>query len=317
MPTPHLAHCLVIGNHLLRACVNPLGAELPGLRTSLGHELIWPGDPQSWPKSAPILFPIIGRLRDGRVRHRGCWYAMPPHGFAMNRQFVLVESKAEGCVLQLRSSQNTRDHYPFEFALDLAFTIAGRSLTITASVRNTGDEVMPFAFGFHPGLRWPVRGASRSDHRLVFEAPEHCATRRRAPSGLIGLPFERLPLKDKALQLDEGLFAQGPHVMDVVASRSLIYADPGGPLLRLGWRNLEQLALWSLPGAGFLCVEPWHGLPEQEGVGHDLADRPGMSLLAPGGRYDAKLVLEVDPSLLAASPAESPPAAVSMALIPR
>ena len=161
-----------------QAEINPLGAELWRLRDGTGRDLLWDGDPAFWNGRAPILFPIVGALRNDRYRHEGREYALPRHGFARRMRWQLVEKLASAATFRLVADDATRAVYPFDFALEVTFAVAPAELTVSTRVSNTGDSVMPFSYGHHPALCWPfTAGEARADHRLHFERgePQHVA----------------------------------------------------------------------------------------------------------------------------------------------
>src|SRR4029450_8585328 len=162
---------LTISSNLLLAEINPLGAELVRLTTRNGHELLWDGNAAVWAGHAPILFPIVGMLNQGRYRFNDKKFAMPKHGFARNSPFDLVASSDGGVTLRIQDSDATRAPFPFAFRLDIGFELSGPALTVTARVTNRDVRAMPVSFGFHPALRWPLPfGGGRGDHRIIFSS---------------------------------------------------------------------------------------------------------------------------------------------------
>ncbi|MEO5770444.1 MAG: aldose 1-epimerase family protein [Burkholderiaceae bacterium] len=286
-----------IRSDALCASIDPLGAELRSLRTDAGHEIMWPGSAPWWERTSPILFPVIGRLRDGRVAHRGRWLVMPPHGFAMHQPFECTDRQADACAWQLVASDLTRAMYPFEFALRVGYRLHGRALTIQVAVENHGPGPMPFSLGLHPGFRWPIRAPTRDGHHLEFEAHEPAPTRRRTASQLLGPPVAALPMRERRLALNDALFAQGSHVLDTARSHWVRMSDHQGPLWQLDWTGLDQLALWTQPGAPFICVEPWAGRSEADGEDADLEHRAASVQLEGGQTFFARACFDVHASL--------------------
>src|SRR5688572_15595165 len=151
----------------ISAQIDPLGAQLSVLQDRAGRDLLWRGDPAVWAGRAPILFPIVGTLAGGRYRLGDRSYALGRHGFARGKPFEVVSTTPSSAVFRLRADESTLAVYPFRFELDVAFAVAGATLTVVASVRNTGEEDLPASLGFHPGFLWPLPSApSRSSHYL-------------------------------------------------------------------------------------------------------------------------------------------------------
>ena len=276
---------IVIQSDGLRAEASPTGAELRRLTTRAGRDLQWDGDPAFWTGRAPILFPVIGLLRGGRYRLDGVEYAMPKHGFARRSTFAVVETRPDAATLRLSASEATRGLYPFDFQLDLAFVVADRTLTVAATISNLGARPMPTSFGFHPAFRWPLPfGAPRDAHTLTFERDEPEPVRRIDPEGLLTPTPRPTPVEGRTLTLRDALFEEDALIFDRVASRRVVYGAPTGPRLEVAFDDFAILGVWTKPGAGFICIEPWAGLPDPQGFDGDIRDKPGVFQVAPGDR---------------------------------
>ncbi len=281
---------LRFGDGTLSAAVNPDGAELSSLRDAAGREYLWQAGP-AWPRHAPLLFPMVGRLAGDTLRHGGATYPLKQHGFARDRRFTLAAHGASGCRLTLRDDAETRAAYPFAFLLALDFAIADGALTMTATVHNPGAEPLPFGFGFHPAFAWPLPGAAgRADHALVFEQPEP-APIGRLPDDRFARAVEPSPVQGRTLPLGDAPFLPGAVVLEAPASRSLRYTAPGARALHLAWQGLPQLGLWTRAGGDFLCIEPWHGYHSPPGWDGAFRDKPGLAQLAPGASQAFTLVI--------------------------
>lgn len=281
----------------LTARVKAAGAELVSLTDASGAELLWTAGPE-WPRHAPVLFPIVGRLKGDALRHGGEVRRLTQHGFARDRAFDWVERSPDRAVLRLRDDAATRALYPWPFVLTMDYVVDGSTLSVGATVENPGDAALPFALGAHPGFRWPlVDGVAKSDHVLVFGAWE---TGPRLPvvDGLLGAPAP-LPFDGETLPLGEALFAEDALVLPNLASRSVRYEARGAdgePLrtLTFSWEGYGDLGVWSKPsGAPFLCVEPWAGMASPVDWDGEFADKPGLTLLPPGGsaRFDWRVTV--------------------------
>ncbi len=272
----------VISNGNLSATVAAAGAELVSLRDASGAEYVWQAG-AAWPRQAPLLFPIVGRLAGDTLRHGGRTYRLTQHGFARDRVFAFAERTATSCRLVLADDTATWAMYPFAFRLEAAYALDGDTLRVTLTLHNPGAEPLPASLGAHPAFAWPLRpGVPKTDHALTFEHPEPAPV-RRLEGGLM-LPDPRpSPIEAGRLALHEGLFAADAVILDQLASRSLRYAAPHGPALAVAWDNCPQLGLWSKPEADFLCIEPWHGFASPTTFDGEFADKPGLLHVPPGG----------------------------------
>jgi galactose mutarotase-like enzyme len=287
-----------IANGTLTAAIDAHGAQLMSLRTSEGVELLWQGDPASWPDRAPLLFPVIGPMPGGRIRHAGGTYPMPAHGFARQRDFTVVEHASSHCALELRADAGTRSHYPFDFLLRVTFALSDATLEVTMAVTNTGNEPLPADVGFHPGFAWPVHpGTSRDDHAVVFAEAEPAPIRRGVNDPIFLRPGgEPTPVDGTVLRLRDDLFIDNAIVFDHLNSRSLTYGPTGerrSTHLRIAFPDCPYLAIWSRPGAGFVAIEPWQGLPSPIDFEGPLLEKPGIAVIAPGATRQWKLQVTV------------------------
>ncbi len=269
------------GNESLSVAVKAEGAELTSLASG-GREYLWQAG-AAWPRHAPVLFPIVGRLPDDTLLHAGRATRMTQHGFARDRRFAWLDRTTDGCRLRLVDDAQSLAIYPFRFALEIAYRVEGQRLSVTYVVRNTGDSVLPAAIGAHPAFAWPLAdGLDKRAHRLVFERPEPAPIRRVA-GGLLRPDALPSPIEGRTLALDEALFADDAVILDQPASASVRFEADGAPLaLTVAWTGMTQLGLWSKPGADFLCIEPWCGLASPMGFDGAFIDKPHLLHLAPG-----------------------------------
>lgn len=267
----------------ISAGIAPLGAELQYLRDGDGRDLLWDGDPAFWTGRAPLLFPIVGGLANDRYRLDGTSYAMPKHGFARRRNFVLVDQAPAAATFRLEADAATREAYPFDFRLDVRFSLTAGAIRMEAVVANRGDTAMPASFGFHPALRWPLPyGRARADHRILFETGEPAPIRRLDAAGLLDPQPYPTPVDGNLLVLRDNLFTNDAIIFDSLASRSLLYGATDGPRLRVTFPDMPLLGVWTKPGAGYLCIEPWQGLADPSGFDGDIFAKPGIVTIAPG-----------------------------------
>ncbi|MHC1947227.1 aldose 1-epimerase family protein [Bradyrhizobium sp. UFLA06-06] len=276
-------------SHTLRgdgiaATILAQGAELSSLSNADGTELLWQAGPQ-WPRHAPILFPIVGRLKNDTLRHNGKTYPMTQHGFARDRRFAWVEQGPRSCKLALIDDAETRARYPFAFRLEVTYTVNGADLDVAFDIVNTGAETLSASLGGHPAFNWPLLpGLRKEAYALTFEKDEP-AEIRRLTEGLMRRKAAPSPIKSRVLALSEQLFDDDAMILDQVASASVRFAAAQGPAIEVSWRGFRELGIWSKPGgAAFLCIEPWHGFASPVEFDGEFAGKPGLMHIAPGAR---------------------------------
>ena len=268
-------------NDTMTATVAAEGAELCSLKNADGLELVWQAGPQ-WPRHAPLLFPIVGRLKNDELRHRGKIYPMTQHGFARDRRFEWVEREPASCKLVLADDDATRSLYPFAFRLSVSYAVKDADLEVGVEITNTGAEMLPASIGAHPAFNWPLLpGLSKEDYALEFSQEEPLPV-RRLTDGLLRAAPEPTPVRGKMLPLSERLFDDDAMVWDRPASTSVRFAADRGPSIEVCWEGFSELGVWSKPsGAPFLCIEPWRGFASPADFDGEFSDKPGLMHIAP------------------------------------
>jgi len=266
----------------ITATIKSDGAELCSLKNAAGLELLWQAGP-AWPRHAPILFPIVGRLKNDELHYGGKTYPMTQHGFARDLPFDWIEQGPQSCTLQLEDSSATRSRYPFAFRLAVTYTVQENQLEVTLALTNSGDVVLPASIGAHPAFNWPLAaGLPKESYTVTFSNPE-TAPVRRLKDGLLRAAPEPTPIAGDTLALSEWLFDDDAIILDKPASTSVRYAAATGPSIEVSWRGFRELGLWSkLGGAAFLCIEPWRGFASPAEFDGEFADKPGVMHLGPG-----------------------------------
>src|SRR5687768_6508972 len=159
---------ITITNHDLTAVINPLGAELTSLKYNK-REYIWEGNPEYWGKHSPILFPIVGTLKNNTYTYNGNEYNLTRHGFARDHEFTVKHLGSDTVTFLLSANEDTSMVYPFDFELGLTYTIRDSMLHFDYTVTNKGNERMPFSLGAHPAFALP---GDFNEYSLIFEKDE-------------------------------------------------------------------------------------------------------------------------------------------------
>lgn len=275
----------------LSATVKAHGAELCSLRDGT-TEFIWQAGPE-WPRHAPLLFPIVGRLARDELRHRGKTCRMTQHGFARDSRFAWAERGERHCALVLEDNETTRALYPFPFRLTAIYTLDDAGLDLTLVIANTGKETLPASIGGHPAFNWPLQaGLAKESYALTFASAETSPI-RRLDGGLLRPATEPSPVKGTVLPLSEALFTEDAVIFDRIESDAVRYAASSGPWLKMSWRGFRELGVWSKPsGAPFLCIEPWRGYASPAGFDGEFSDKPGLMHIAAGAEEQLSYRIE-------------------------
>lgn len=251
----------------LHAAVDTFGGELVSLQDVSGTEYIWQGDPSYWGGRNPLLFPIIGKLKNDTVCLDGKPYPIPKHGIARKREFTLLKQESDHIVMELREDDASLALYPFPFVLQVEHRLNQDGFTTTIQVENTGTRPMPFTIGGHTGFRCPLFENTRfEDYQVVFDQPETVSTILVTPQGLLSSGERESVLENQTqLSLDYAEFARlDTYVLDSLRSTgvSLRHKDSGHGI-HMDFSQFPMLGIWTVGAkqAPFLCLEPWYGCP--------------------------------------------------------
>lgn len=144
-------------NNFLTVTLSDKGAEIQSVKdVNSGREYMWQADPEIWGRHAPVLFPVVGRLKDDQYTYDGKTYHMGQHGFARDAQFTVEEQDDKHIVFLLTSNEDTKKMYPFDFELRVSYSLVNNLLEEHFTVTNTDTKEMIFGIGGHPGFNLPT-----------------------------------------------------------------------------------------------------------------------------------------------------------------
>lgn len=269
----------------IEVTINSMGAAMTSLRAG-GFEYLWGGDPAVWSGQAPILFPIVGKLRGGAFLHGGRRYELAKHGFIRDSRLEVEPISRSSVRFFIEDSAATRAAYPFRFRFEATYAIAAGAVRIAFQVTNRGEEPMPFSVGAHPAFacNWPGT-SSISDYRLRFESS---GSRSHLLMGAEGISREHHKLLNGTdlLALDERTFDRDALIFDGLVSRVVtLFAEGSDRRVRVEFPGFTHLGLWSKPGARFVCIEPWFGLDDFEDSSGILLEKEGIQVLPPKATF--------------------------------
>ncbi len=285
-----------ISNAVLTLELATRGGELRSIKTADGAEWLWQGDPAWWGGRSPLLFPVVGKNPKDTVSIAGQPYPMPAHGIARISEFTLAESTAASARFVLEANAETKKSYPFNFQLDITYSLDGNHIGIEATVQNRDTTPMPLQFGYHPGFAWPLPGSDGKPHAVTLaNGAEPALYRLDADKLLIRTPqpspFDAGHLLPHRSQYEDDAMI----FVDGVGDHIAFFADGGGRI-DMQTTNLPNFALWQKPGAPYLCLEPWHGTAPWNDQGDALETRNGGLVLPPGQSASFRMDLTITPA---------------------
>ena len=282
----------VLKNDYLTVEISSAGAELRSILDKDNTERLWQRDEKKWNGQAPILFPACGCMIDGKYLCNGKTYDIRPHGFARDREFILESADKTKAVYLLKADSETIKVYPFDFELRVIYELSANKLSVTYVVSNKSDGAMYFAIGSHEG--YICKGAT-TDYNLVFENTD------TLENDLLDGPFltgkkETKVLKDGVLSFtDEEFKALDTLVfLDIEQKRVTLKGKNTDKTITVEYPETPNLMVWKEPGAEFLCIEPWCGLPDYVGEIKELSEKKGINKLEKNGVFENTHTIIID-----------------------
>ncbi len=276
-----------------------LGAELTSLSDKEGTQYLWQGDPAFWAGQSPILFPIVGSIRDKKAivgGNKTC--NMERHGVVRKQEFRLIDSTADSATFSVVSNAETKERFPYDFELQMKYSLKGKTLTISFTVINKDSEPLPFFVGGHPAFRCPLlEGESFEDYVVEFDQKEYANCPRPLKNGLVDMEHRTLILNNsKTFPLDRTWFSYDCQIFDQLKSRSAkLYNPASGRGVKVDFAGFDYLVVWSSKNGGdFVAVEPWTGLSTCNDEDDIFENKRGVKILAP----NASKTLSYDVTLL-------------------
>lgn len=287
----------ILSNGELRVEVSGHGAELQSIRKG-DVEYLWQGDPSFWGRRSPVLFPIVGSVWESRYRIDGVEYQLGQHGFARDRDFVKVCESETEVRYRLESSPQTKEKFPYDFCLEIAYRLHGRCLDVIWEVSNPSEEDIYFQIGAHPAFHYPDYDPMTSGRgHFTFDRSEGLECIRIKEKGCVDAQTKwPLELSEGILRLQKDTFDAIDTIMlqDSQVQKVSMFREDGSPWLSLSF-NAPVVGIWSPPGknAPFICIEPWYGRCDRAGYEGEFKDKDWVNRLAPGEKFESVYTIEI------------------------
>jgi galactose mutarotase-like enzyme len=274
---------ICIENEFLLVTITPLGAELTSVfnkETQL--EYMWNGDPLVWPKHSPILFPIVGTLKNNSFVYNSRSYTLNRHGFAREKIFTVHDKQKDEISFNLESSAETLQIYPFPFRLRLKYSLLQNTLSATYEIMNPSNSEIYFSMGAHPAFKVPlVPETTYEDYYLEFEKRETTGRWPISKDGLIEKTAQPFLNDSDRIPLTKELFFRDALVFKSLQSSSVtLKADNTLHGLEFNFNGFPYLGIWAMKGADFVCIEPWCGIADAVDSDQRLENKEGINKLA-------------------------------------
>ena len=285
-----------IKNEHIKAKIKSFGAELNSLqKIDEDLEYMWQGDSKYWNRHSPILFPIVGRLKNDSYTYQNQKYNMTQHGFARDKEFEVIKNEVDFIEFRLKSDEKTLEIYPFSFELYLSYKLEKNSLIVSYKVINKSDDKMLFSIGAHPAFNWTLKEDEKKEN--YFLEFENIKETKRYFLNDKGLVYDSVDLKiiDNKIALNEELFKNDALVFEDLNIKTLTLKNSiNENYIKLNFENFPYLGIWSKPsGAPFICIEPWFGVADDENSNQNFEDKKGIITLEKDEIFSCFYIIEI------------------------
>ena len=272
----------IIENNFLRVSIDEKGAELTSIYSkALSLEYMWDGDPAFWSKQSPVLFPIVGGLKNNTYFYHNRAYELPRHGFAREKVFSVIDQSSNEITFLLQSDDETLLVYPFSFEFRISYSLNESTLVVTYDIINVGDEEMYFSVGGHPAFKVPLLANTKyEDYYLEFNRKEKSSRWPVSPDGLID--EEPIPVfnNDSVIPLRKELFVHDALVFkDLVSNKVALKCNKHDRGVDFEFEGFPYMGIWAAKNADFVCIEPWCGIADSVSTDQQLKNKEGINKL--------------------------------------
>ena len=265
---------ITIQNQAIKAVIKSKGAELSSLQKE-DKNYIWEINSEFWNKTSPILFPIVGALKNGEYFYEGNVYKLSRHGFARDFEFEVIENSENTVVFSLKSNEETLKLYPFHFELQLSYILEDNKLVVKYEIINRSSEKMYYSIGAHPAFN--IDG-NFEDFSLIFDDKKDLET-YKLEQDLFSGKTEALKLNGNILPLQYELFEEDALVFKNFATKSLTLAKNNESVMKVSFPDFPYLGIWTKKDAPFICIEPWLGIADNANTSGKIEEKEGIQIL--------------------------------------
>ena len=288
---------VTLQNEFLKVDISPAGAELTSIFNKLNQvEHLWQANPAVWASHAPNLFPVVGMCCNNEIIVNDQKYPMERHGFARKSEFKIVESSDLHAKFSLSYSDDTLKVYPFKFTFQVLYDLFDAELRIGYKVINQDEGAIKFSVGAHPAFNIPFfKGESYEDYYIEFDRNEQLVNHLVTPEGFFTGMTEIFHKNDNRINLTKDLFADGALVFKKLLSREVLIKNHKTPnFISVSFPHYDSLGIWAAPGGDFVCIEPWIGYADNEGISSEFKDKSGIRTLENGHVFEVDYMIGIN-----------------------
>lgn len=276
---------ITLTNGQYQVAIETLGAEVQSFKdTKTNIEYMWQADPAHWGRHAPILFPIVGTLKDNQYQVNDETFTLPRHGFARDQEFQLIAQEEQSVRLRLVDTEQTRLIYPFAFQLDVVYTLKEGQLDVAYHVHNPANDTLYFSIGAHPAFNVPLEPELAFEDYFLVAEPLKSRTQLPLAHDLIDTKHKTLGQTNTAIDLTHELFQEDALIFETKGKTAFsIRSDRSEHGVTLSYQDLPYFGVWSTApqASDFVCLEPWAGIADTVETTGVFSEKLGIQKLAP------------------------------------
>lgn len=274
---------VTIENKYLLVKINEFGAELTSIfDKDLNQELLYQKT-SNWQRQAPVLFPIVGKLKDDSYLYKGYKYQLSQHGFARDREFLLVELAPKKAIFELVYDENTYQLYPFKFKLVIEYKLKKRKLEVVYRVFNLDDYQMLYSVGGHPAF---VVDNYDSSHVVI-------KPRKKTERYFLDGSY----LLNSSDQFDEVISIEGnSQLKDTYIFSNLKKAklELKQYSIQIASKKMPMFGIWASDlDCHFVCLEPWWGVCDKSNHLGELSNKYMINFLPKHSKKEHSYIIKI------------------------
>lgn len=274
-----------ITNDILTVTITDIGAEVVSIKKN-GIEYLYDGNPEFWAGRAPIMFPICGRLFDGKYTYKGKEYQMILHGFVRKEKLDVFSASKDSITFIYKSNEKSKEIYPFDFDFFISYILDGETLKTELSVINLSEDKLPCAFGGHPGFHLPIEDKGCFEDCYV-EFESECAAKRidfTETCFMTGNDSLFSDEKLKVIPLKHNLFDRDAIFLYDTPKSVTLKSKATDTFIRMDFEGFKYIGFWHAPfkEATYVCMEPWTSCPSYDGKVDDFESKKDLFYVEKG-----------------------------------
>ena len=202
--------------------------------------------------------------------------------------FELIEKTKNKEIYELKSNEETLKKYPFKFVLNIEYEFTEDILSTKIRVINKDDKNMIFGLGGHPGFKLEM---PQEEYYFELETEEPEAEFMEVEGNYISNePAKNILKENKIIEITKASFSNDAIMMKKLKSNKITLKQKkdNKKVLEFNFKDFPILAIWSLPGAPYICLEPWFNYADRVKETAYFKDKEGIINLRPKEEFECE-----------------------------